>query len=71
MVVSLAYKIGGDRGRVASANQRRGITLAEYNERTLRNPLHMSVPMFERWLVQKFGKEYLQPVQLYKNGAGI
>lgn len=71
MVVNLAHKVGGDRGRTVSANLRRGITASEYTEQTSRNPLYMSVPLFERWLVVKFGKEYLQPVYLYNDGGGI
>lgn len=71
MVVNRTHKIGGERGREASANLRRGITLAEYNEQTLRNPLHMSVPQFEDWLVKKFGQSYLEPGELFMHGGGI
>jgi hypothetical protein len=66
MVVNLAHKNGGDRGRIIAANERRGITLAEYIAQTRGNPLHISVPMFERWLVQKFGPEYLQDIPYHR-----
>ena len=33
--------------------------------------LYMPANHFERWLVKRFGPEYLQPGQLYKDGGGI
>lgn len=71
MVVNRAHKTGGARGNIAAANARRGLTLKEFNEQTLHNPLYMSANMFERWLVKRFGASYLEPYQLYKDGGGI
>jgi len=33
--------------------------------------LYCPTNQFERWLVKRFGPEYLEPVQLYKDGGGI
>ena len=59
------------RGIDNAANSRRGVNMIEYGEIAIPFIERISASQFERWLVQKFGPEYLQPVYLYKDGGGI